>query len=94
MTEEMIENERQMNIFPINRLPELFQHNYFDQNGTITTLQPVQTVVANNMNTNLNFNSGVTAIHVSNTIIAKVDRQRARECNQRNRQQVQLLGND
>ena len=85
MTESMMRRERNSNIFPLRRLPELFDLRYVNRNGTVTMEHVVHQDGTNNATSVLNFEAGSTARHVSNTIMNEVDRQRARERNQRNR---------
>lgn len=84
MTEQMIEDERVRGIFPFQRLPELFDVDYVNDNGNIFLRNTVKTIDSR-ISAKLNFDGGVTARHVSNTIMTEVDRQTARERNQQAR---------
>ena len=89
MTEEMIEKEKILDIFPVNRVPSLHMIQYEDSgNGKISircrTSEEVNTIP-------LNFSGGVTSKFVSSTIMSDLDRQRARERNQKKRDEGKTL---
>ena len=85
MAEAMIRKERRSGLFPLIRLPELFSIQYVMNQGDVFMNMNVQREQRDSQ-TRLNFDAGITARYVSNAIMTEVDRQQARERNQRNRQ--------
>ena len=86
MTEHMIMKEMEQDRFPTLRMPELFKI-YYSMNNAGITISSQDSVSKGSIDTSLNFNGGVTAKYVSNSIMTEVDRQEARERNQRNREE-------
>ena len=84
VSEAMIRTERRTGIFPLRRIPELFEMNYSVRNGDVFINRGVHNQPIDEQ-TKLNFDAGVTARYVSNAIMLEVDCQRARERNQCNR---------
>ena len=80
MTEDMMDWERRSGFFSRKQLKTLHNVEMCVSNGTIS----IRNITHSNLrNTNLNFNGGPTAQYVSNTIMSSVDRQNARERNQK-----------
>ena len=88
MTELMIKNEKEMCIFPQKRLNHLLDIEYRDQgNGMISIVQ------ASNVDQDrkINMEGGATSRRVANTIMSDLDRQRARERNQKLKEEGKTL---
>ena len=81
MTEEMILWERESGLFPKNVLAEAMDFCYVEEEFGKVSLKSIKNVSRNDKG--LNFNGGALAQHVANTVISEVDRQKARERNQK-----------
>ena len=77
MTEDMINNEKNMNIFPHNRLPHLLQFEYRDEGNGMVKM--VQGKSCDHSDFKINLDGGATSRRVSSTIMSDYDRQKARE---------------
>lgn len=75
MTEEMLNWEKQCGLFSDDMLARLHNVEMVETNGIIK----VSPQNSKAQNYHLNFNGGITAQHVSNTLLSSVDRQKARE---------------
>ena len=77
MTETMINNELERQIFPQVYLTQLKDRQYSERNGDVKF--GVNVIHGNERK--LNFNGGAMASHVANSIMAEYDREEARERN-------------
>ena len=90
MTEDMLAKETSWNIFPFKRMPNLQLVEYVECGGK-GNISVRSRVIDEASNLKLNFNGGVTTKFVSSAIMSDVDRQLARERNQKKRDEGKTL---
>ena len=90
MTEDMLAKETSWNIFPFKRMPNLQLVEYVECGGKGNIIVRSR-VIDEASNLKLNFNGGVTTKFVSSAIMSDVDRQLARERNQKKRDEGKTL---
>ena len=90
MTEDMLAKETSWNIFPFKRMPNLQLVEYVECGGK-GNISLRSRVIDEARNLKLNFNGGVTTKFVSSAIMSDVDRQLARERNQKKRDEGKTL---
>ena len=80
MTEEMLVWEKKSGLFGPELIKRMHDIEYVHTNGIVTISSRSE---SDDTNTSLNFNKGITAQHVSNTIMTENDRQIARQRSQK-----------